>query len=134
MSTSTVLLPPVAQAAAILARMTADSPPGAAGVPTGSPLPAALAPRRAIPAQLRSVESPSHRQTRGGIALGGRPSDSFGVVGYGLFAFQQTRSLTNLPTMEQALAARPSRREESRADAPRVDAFAMLGEIGFLDI
>lgn len=59
---------------------------------------------------------------------------SLRAVAFGLFEFQQPDPSAELRSLEQALAHPGGGREhENRGHGPRADAFALLGEIDFLD-
>lgn len=131
-------LRPTPAVAALLARGAALGPPC-----EPPPYPAARA-DRPIPAQQGSAEQgPAQQGPAQPVAAARdvsreRSSVSavppFAALGYAMFALQRPGALTGVPTLEQALAApRTGRAEERRGAGPRIDAFSMLGEIGFLD-
>ncbi len=80
-----------------------------------------------VPAQAPATSLPSETPAPAGKRLA--------ALGYALFALQRPGPLDGLPTLAEARAAPASGRSaENRGAGGRVDAFALLGEIGFLDI
>jgi hypothetical protein len=123
---------PTVMVAALLARVAAFGPVSDAVAGCGpdrtlATIPAQSRSREDAPARPRDPERPPARPAPS--------SGSFAALGYALFTLQQPGSLSGMPSLEQALAApRTGRHDEHRGTGPRVDAFAMMGEIGFLDI
>ncbi len=86
--------------------------------------PAGPAERDAVPSQPATVNA----------ARGTSRDGSLGTIAYAFFALQEAGPLGDLRTLSEGCAGNPSAREaEHRGQRTRPDAFALLGEIGFLD-